>query len=115
MSRPPLEVADIVRCAGQSFLEHSRRWMNWQHQKVLLAITRCWPSRAAAPRRWVDIVIAALAADVPLPSLTTRVAIGIVQDAKAARVCAGSRRANESFCLPTMCMPSLPCRENWLP
>jgi hypothetical protein len=41
MSRPPLEVADIVRCAGQSFVERSRRWMNWQHQKVLLAITRC--------------------------------------------------------------------------
>src|SRR5450631_3816182 len=41
MSRPPLEVADIVRCAGQSFLENSRRWMNWQHQKVLLAITQC--------------------------------------------------------------------------
>ncbi|HZD50848.1 MAG TPA: IS91 family transposase [Silvibacterium sp.] len=41
MSRPPLEVADIVGYAGQSFLEHSQRWMNWQHQKVLLAITRC--------------------------------------------------------------------------
>ena len=41
MSRPPLEVADIVRCAGQAFLEHSRKWINWQHQKVLLAITRC--------------------------------------------------------------------------
>jgi hypothetical protein len=37
MNRPPLEVADIVRCAGQSFLEHSQRWINWQHQKVLLA------------------------------------------------------------------------------
>jgi hypothetical protein len=41
MNRPPLEVADIVRYAGQSFLERSRRWINWQHQKVLLAITRC--------------------------------------------------------------------------
>ncbi|MGA2689811.1 MAG: IS91 family transposase [Candidatus Korobacteraceae bacterium] len=41
MSRSPLEVADIVRCAGQAFLEHSRKWINWQHQKVLLAITRC--------------------------------------------------------------------------
>ena len=41
MNRPPLEVADIVRCAGQSFLQHSQRWINWQHQKVLLAITRC--------------------------------------------------------------------------
>ena len=41
MSRPLLEMADIVRCAGQSFLENSRKWMNWQHQKVLLAILRC--------------------------------------------------------------------------
>ncbi len=41
MSRPLLEMADIVRCAGQSFLEHSRKWINWQHRKVLLAITRC--------------------------------------------------------------------------
>ena len=41
MNRPPLEMADIVRRAGQSFLEHSHRWINWQHQKVLLAITRC--------------------------------------------------------------------------
>jgi hypothetical protein len=41
MSRPPLEMADIVRFAGQSFLQRSQRWINWQHQKVLLAITRC--------------------------------------------------------------------------
>jgi hypothetical protein len=41
MNRPPLEVADIVRCAGQSFIERSRKWINWQHEKVLLAITRC--------------------------------------------------------------------------
>src|SRR5215469_10843856 len=41
MNRPPLEVADIVRCAGQSFIERSRKWFNGQHEKVLLAITRC--------------------------------------------------------------------------
>ena len=41
MNRPPLEVADIVRCAGQSFVERSRKWINGQHEKVLLAITRC--------------------------------------------------------------------------
>ena len=34
-------MADIVRCAGQAFLEHSRKWINWQHRKVLLAIVRC--------------------------------------------------------------------------
>src|SRR5271166_4589996 len=41
MSRPLLEMADIVRCAGQAFVERSRNWITWQHQKVLLAITRC--------------------------------------------------------------------------
>ena len=41
MNRPPLEVADIVRCAGQLFAERSRRWITWQHQKILLAIARC--------------------------------------------------------------------------
>jgi hypothetical protein len=39
MNRPPLEVADIVRHAGSSFVEHSRRWINGQHEKVLQAIT----------------------------------------------------------------------------
>jgi uncharacterized paraquat-inducible protein A len=34
-------MADIVRAAGQSFIERSRRWITWQHQKILLAITRC--------------------------------------------------------------------------
>jgi Putative transposase/Transposase zinc-binding domain len=34
-------MADIVRYAGQGFIERSRRWITWQHQKVLLAITRC--------------------------------------------------------------------------
>jgi hypothetical protein len=41
MNRPPLEMADIVRFAGQSFLQRSQHWIHWQHQKVLLAITRC--------------------------------------------------------------------------
>ncbi len=41
MNRPPLEVADIIRSAGESFLEKSKRWITWQHRKVLLAILRC--------------------------------------------------------------------------
>jgi len=41
MSRPLLEMADIVRCAGQAFIERSHRWINGQHQKVLQAILRC--------------------------------------------------------------------------
>ena len=41
MNRPPLEVADLVRAAGRAFLERSRRWITWQHLKVLRAIARC--------------------------------------------------------------------------
>lgn len=41
MNRPPLEVADLVRAAGNSFIERSRKWISWKHVKVLLAIARC--------------------------------------------------------------------------
>ena len=41
MNRPPLEVADLIRVAGQSFLEASRHWITRQHLKVLAAIERC--------------------------------------------------------------------------
>src|SRR6266404_247938 len=41
MDRPPLEVADIVRAAGDAFIERSRKWITWKHVKVLLAILRC--------------------------------------------------------------------------
>jgi integrase len=30
MSRPLLEVADLVRTAGAIFIEHSRPWIRWQ-------------------------------------------------------------------------------------
>ena len=41
MSRPPLEVADIIRAAGDAFIERNRHWLGWKHVKVLLAIVRC--------------------------------------------------------------------------
>jgi hypothetical protein len=41
MSRPPLEVADIVRAAGETFIERNRQWLPWKHVKVLRAIARC--------------------------------------------------------------------------
>jgi hypothetical protein len=41
MNRPPLEVADIIRSAEETFRERSRRWITWQHRKVLDAILRC--------------------------------------------------------------------------
>jgi len=41
MNRPPLEVADLIRVAGQRFIEAGRRWITGQHLKVLAAIERC--------------------------------------------------------------------------
>ncbi|HEX8811109.1 MAG TPA: IS91 family transposase [Terracidiphilus sp.] len=41
MNRPPLEVADLVRAAGNAFLDRNRHWLSWKHVKVLLAIRRC--------------------------------------------------------------------------
>src|SRR6202140_2726006 len=41
MSRPTLEVADIVRAAGNRFWEHHGSHLAWQHRKVLDAIARC--------------------------------------------------------------------------
>jgi hypothetical protein len=41
MRRPPLEVADLIRIAGDAFIERNRQWIGWKHVKVLLAIARC--------------------------------------------------------------------------
>jgi rubredoxin len=41
MARPPLEVADLVRAAGDAFIERNRHWLRWKHVKVLRAIARC--------------------------------------------------------------------------
>jgi len=41
MSRPPLEVADLIRAAGTSFYQCSRSWFTWLHLKILTAIVCC--------------------------------------------------------------------------
>src|SRR5712671_5804933 len=41
MSRPLLELADLIRTAGTAFIERNRQWIRWPHLKVLLAIARC--------------------------------------------------------------------------
>jgi hypothetical protein len=41
MSRPPLEVADLIRAAGTTFYQRSRKWFTWLHLKILTAIVCC--------------------------------------------------------------------------
>jgi hypothetical protein len=49
--RPPLEVADVIRAAGDAFCDGSRKWFTWLHRKILTAILRC---RTAALGGHVD-------------------------------------------------------------
>lgn len=51
MPRPPVEVADVIRAAGESFLECSKKWLTRLHLKVWNAILRC---RTAALGGHVD-------------------------------------------------------------
>jgi len=41
MSRPPLEVADLIHAAGTTFYQRSRKWFTWLHLKILTAIVCC--------------------------------------------------------------------------
>src|SRR5438876_11289904 len=41
MPRPPIEVADVIRAAGEGFFECSQKWFTWLHLKVLNAILPC--------------------------------------------------------------------------
>ena len=50
MPGPPVEVADLVRAAGERFIESSRGWLCGQHLKVLSAISRCRTAELGAHR-----------------------------------------------------------------
>src|SRR5260370_30449851 len=41
MARPPLEVDDLIRAAGDALIERKCHWLRWKPIKVLLAIRRC--------------------------------------------------------------------------
>jgi hypothetical protein len=41
VTRPPFEVADIVRRLGDRFLETHRAWLTRQHRRVLRALVQC--------------------------------------------------------------------------
>ena len=61
MSRPPFEVADVVRKAGSRFRERYRASLTWPQLKVLNAIARCRTAALGGHRdqcsRWGHLVI----------------------------------------------------------
>ncbi len=54
MESPAVEVADLIRAAGERFVESSRGWLNRQHRKVLSAITRCRTAKLGGHRLRCD-------------------------------------------------------------
>src|SRR5438309_9185074 len=91
MSRPPLEVADLIRSAGAAFIERNRQWLSWKHIKVLLAIARC---RTAALGGHLD---QCTRCGHRPPSLTTPAEIGIAQSVRPRLGNAGSQHVKENF------------------
>ena len=46
MKRPPIEVADIIRAVGKSFIDKNQSWLNGLHLKVLSGVEKSiedWP------------------------------------------------------------------------
>jgi predicted Zn-ribbon and HTH transcriptional regulator len=41
MTKPPFEVADIIREHGNGFVDRNRSWLTWLHLRVLFAIEHC--------------------------------------------------------------------------
>jgi predicted Zn-ribbon and HTH transcriptional regulator len=41
MTKPPFEVADIIRAHGNSFVQRNRSWLTWLQLRVLSAIEHC--------------------------------------------------------------------------
>jgi hypothetical protein len=98
MDRPPLEVADLVRAAGQAFIERSRKWITWKHIKVLLAIVWC---RAAVLGGHLEV--SARAADIA-SSLSIRVAIGTARSVRPVLANAGWKSVAGNFFRRRTCM-----------
>ena len=93
MPRPPVEVADIIRAAGESFFEDSRKWLTWLHLKVVNAILRC---RTAALGGHVD----ACSNVDTRPSHSTRAETAIARNARLTHAAAGSKRGAKNCCPP---------------
>jgi hypothetical protein len=54
VTRPPFEVADIVRQHGDRFLETHRAWVTGQHRRILRAIAHCRTAALGGPRDRCD-------------------------------------------------------------
>ena len=103
MTRPLLEVADIVRAQGDRFIHSNFRWFHWAHRKVLRAIARC---RTAALGGHRDQCRAVAIAPPPI----TVAVIVIAQSVRAALATSGLWLGRVNFCPSPMSTLALVCR-----
>jgi len=108
MSRPLLEVADLVRSAGAAFIGRNQAWIRWTHIKVLLAIARC---RTAALGGHIDeCTRCGHRATISYNSCRNRIA----QSVRRALANAGSRHDGANCSPRPTSMSCLRYRRNWL-
>jgi len=108
MARPPLEVADLIRAAGDAFPERNRHWLRWKHIKVPLAIRRC---RTAALGGHLD---ECTRCGHRAPTPITAAAIAIARSVRPPLGNAGSRRVDKNCSPPATCMWSSHYPAGWL-
>ena len=90
MTRPAIEVADIVRRKGRQFLQRFKAVLSYQQLKAYRAVERCRTAALGGLRISVSTV------RTKHPSRTTPVVRGVVQNVRHKPASAGSRR-------PTVC------------
>ena len=108
MSRPPLEVADLIRGAGDCL----------HRTKPSLAPLEAYQSvaghsRVAAPPPWAVISMSAPAAGIVPPSRITAAGIGTARSVRPLPGNAGSLHVNENFSRPATSMSSSRSHAGW--
>ena len=106
MGWPPLEVADLVRAAGDAFIEQSRNGSAGSTSKCY------WLSCVVVPPCSADISMSALAADIA-PSPTTLVEIGIARSVRRALANVGWKSVAGNFFRHLTCMWSSRYPVSW--
>ena len=109
MARPPLEVADLIRAAGDCFPRTKSPLA-----RVGSTSKCCGPFAGVVPPHSAVISMSAPAADIVPPSPITAAAIAIARSVRPLRGTAGSLHARENFSPPAICTWSSHCPIAWL-
>ena len=104
MTRPPFEVADVIRTAGNRFGEHNS--LTWPQCKVLEAIARCRTAALGGHRDQCSNCG-------HQASPTTPVGTGTVLSARPTLATSGSPSASRNCCPWATIIWSSACRTHW--